>query len=129
MNANDFSPAALAYLGDCVIELMVRKRLVLSGISDAGKLNEASRSYVCAVAQSDAMGKILPVLSGEELDYFKWGRNLHTSVPKSASVGQYRRATGMETLFAALFLEGREERLKELFNIAFAAEDNKEDIQ
>ena len=129
MNAKNFSPAALAYLGDCVFELMVRKHLVESGISDAGKLNEASRSYVCAVAQSDAMGKILPVLSEEETIFFKWGRNLHTSVPKSASVGQYRRATGMETLFAALYLEGREERLQELFKIAFTAEENKEDTQ
>lgn len=122
MNVNEFSPAALAYLGDSVIELMVRRHLVLSGVSDAGKLNELSRSYVRATSQSDAMERIMPLLTDEELTFFKWGRNLHTAVPKSASVGQYRRATGMETLFACLYLDGREERMNELFTAAFNAE-------
>lgn len=129
MSVNEFSPAALAYLGDAVIELMVRKHLVLSGISDAGKLNERSRSYVCAIAQSEAMEKIMPLLTEEELTFFKWGRNLHTAVPKSASVGQYRRATGMETLFACLYLGGKQERMNSLFNIAFNADKNKEELK
>lgn len=124
MKPNEYSPAALAYLGDSVLELMVRRHLVDKGISDAGKLNELSRSFVSAKAQSDAVEKILDKLSEEELTYFKWGRNLHSAVPKSASVAQYRRATGMETLFAALYIEGNTQRLNELFTIAFEANNN-----
>ena len=122
MTAKEFSPASLAYLGDSVIELMVRSRLVMSKISDAGMLNSLSRDYVSAVSQSNAMEKIFDKLSEDEMTFFKWGRNMHTNVPKSASVAQYRRATGMETLFAALFIEGKHERLKELFNLAFEAD-------
>lgn len=119
MTANGFSAAALAYLGDCVLELLVRRRLVLEGISDAGKLNARALEFVRAGAQSAAMRNVEPHLTEEELAFFKRGRNHTAPVPKNAAVSDYRRATGMEVLFASLYLEGRAERLDELFEIAY----------
>jgi ribonuclease-3 family protein len=83
-------------------------------------LNKASLDFVRASAQAEAMKRLLPVLSEEETAVFKRGRNIgHTNTPKSASVGEYRMATGMEALFGWLHLSGKSERIKELFYIAY----------
>ena len=120
MQLNEMTPSALAYLGDSVLELMTRARLVKSGISNAGKLNKAALSYVQASAQSEAADRILPILSENELLWFKRGRNNHgLSVPKSATAAQYRKATGLEVLFACLYLEKKTERMEELYNAGF----------
>lgn len=116
----EYSSAALAYLGDAVIELYVRERLVRSGISDAGRLNEEAKKYVQADAQSAAAGRILPYLTEEEDGAFRRGRNMHSpGVPKHAKTADYRRATGLEALFAHLYLSGDKERLDEVFSLAF----------
>ena len=114
------SGAALAYLGDSVIELCVREHLVRKGLSSSAHLNESALSFVRATAQADAMKNILELLSEEEAAVFRRGRNIgHTSTPRSASVSEYRTATGMETLFGWLYLLGRGERIKELFAAAY----------
>ena len=114
------SASALAYLGDAVLELMVREYAVTRGISDAGKLNDISRGFVTAVKQSSAVEAILPELTEEEMSYFRRGRNIHSSnVPKSSSVAEYRRATGFEVLFGYLHIKGDTERKYELFNSAY----------
>lgn len=117
----DITVPALAYLGDCVIEKCVRTYLVLErGLSTSAHLNRASLDFVRASAQSDAMSYIEPVLTETEGIYYRRGRNAgHSNVPKSASVGQYRRATGMEVLFGYLSLSGQEERIDELFRIGY----------
>ncbi len=115
---------ALAYLGDAVIELMVRQRLTCTGISDVGVLNKMSRAYVQAGAQSAAVEKILPHLSEDESDAYKRGRNTHTSShPKSASVCDYRRATGFESLMGWLYAHGKTERAQQLFELAYPMEE------
>ncbi len=117
----EISTAALAYLGDSVIELCVREMLVEKGISSAKNLNGTALSFVKAEAQADAMIKIIPMLTEEENAAYRRGRNIgHTNTPKSATVGQYRIATGMEALFGYLHLLGRAERIKELFYIAYS---------
>ena len=114
------SGAALAYLGDSVIEVCVREYLVSKGISTSAHLNKASLDFVRASAQAEAMKRLLDVLTEEETAVFKRGRNIgHTNTPKSASVGEYRMATGMEALFGWLHLSGKSERIKELFLIAY----------
>ena len=114
------SNAALAYLGDSVIEVCVREHLVSLGFSTSAHLNKASLDFVRASAQAEAVKKILPFLSEEETAVFKRGRNIgHTNTPKSASVGEYRMATGMEALFGWLHLSGKSERIKELFYLAY----------
>lgn len=119
----EISTPALAYLGDCVIELCVRELLVEKGLSSSKSLNGASLCFVRAEAQANAVMKILPMLTEEENAAYRRGRNIgHTNTPKSATVGQYRMATGMEALFGYLHLRGETARIKELFLIAYESE-------
>ena len=94
---NELSTPSLAYLGDCVLELRVREKLVQSGIAKSGRLNTEALRFVRASAQAAAMQRILPLLTDEETAYYKRGRNSsHLNVPKSASPSEYRTATGMD---------------------------------
>lgn len=120
---NELTTPALAYLGDAVIELYVRQKLVQAGYSTSAALNQKSLDYVRAGAQAEAMQKILPLLSGEEQAAFRRGRNMgHGNVPKGATVAQYRAATGMEVLAGYLHVKGEMERLYELLDAAYEFE-------
>ena len=119
----EVSTAALAYLGDSVMELCVRKMLVEKGFSSSKKLNAKALEYVTAKAQAQAAAKILPLLTEEEDAVYHRGRNLsHANVPKSASYAEYRMATGLEALFGYLHLAGNFERIDMLFSIAYIEE-------
>lgn len=118
---NSLSGSTLAYLGDAVLEVLVRRYIVGLGISDGGKLSKTALSFVRATAQSAGMDKLIGQLTEEEEYIYKRGRNAHgISIPKSASAAEYRRATGMEALFGYLDLTNRAERSEELFRIAYA---------
>ena len=118
--AGAVSAANLAYLGDCVYELLVREYLVRRGST---RPSVESLSYVTAPVQSGVIEKLLPHLTAEEEEAYKRGRNLgHSSIPKHSTVAQYRRATGLEALFGWLHLTGQNERLRELFDLAFTEE-------
>ena len=120
MNLQEISTPALAYLGDCVLELCVRRSLIEQGFSTSRNLNREALRYVRAGAQAEAMKRILPVLTEVEEGYFKRGRNIgHTNVPKSATVSEYRAATGMEVLFGYLHLSEQTARIEELFLIGY----------
>ncbi len=120
VNMKEVSREALAYLGDCVIELLVREHLVGLGISGSGNLNRASLAFVKASAQCKAMQNILPMLTEEETAIYKRGRNMSSgNVPKSATMAEYRTATGMEALFGYLHLQGDRERMLKLFRAAY----------
>lgn len=122
MKSNELNGMVLAYLGDAVIELMAREAALKSGITDVGRLNAAVSGFVRATAQSTAVGRIEQFLTEEEKAVYRRGRNTHgMSIPKSASVAEYRRSTGFEALFAYLYLEEKRERMADLFNIAFGA--------
>ena len=118
---NTCSSASLAYLGDCALEICVREYLVCEqGLSSSAKLNKAALEFVTAPKQAEAMKNILPMLTEEESAVFHRGRNMgHSNVPKSATVSQYRSATGMEALFGYLYLSKSTERIKELFRAAY----------
>lgn len=126
-NLNSYSSASLAYLGDCALEICVREYLVRElGLSSSAKLNKAALEFVRAPKQAEAMKNILPLLDEEEEAVFKRGRNVgHTNTPKSATVSEYRSATGMEALFGWLWLAGRHERINELFRAAYNLDHNK----
>lgn len=112
----ELSAPALAHVGDAVFELMVRSYLCLHGASTNHRLHEQAVSRVSAPAQAAFAAKVLPLLTEEETAVYKRGRNANTHpAPKSATPGQYARATGLETLFGWLWLSGRKERLNELF--------------
>lgn len=120
-DVREFSPLALAFLGDSVYELYVRTKIISGGNRPAGELHNIAVGYVKAKAQSAAMHEIKDSLSEEELSIYKRGRNtnVHT-VPKNADMNDYRQATGLECLVGYLFLTGQNERLEEVLRKAFA---------
>ncbi len=112
------SSLALAHLGDSVFELMVRSWLCTRGPSNVKKLHKATVGYVAAPAQAAMAQKILPLLTQEEADVFRRGRNTAPhSVPRAASREEYQTATALEALFGWLYLQGKTQRLNELFAI------------
>ena len=114
------SAMALAYLGDSVLEILVREHLILKGYEKSAKLNSEARKFVTAVAQSKAYSAISDYLTEEESDVFKRGKNSsHLNIPKSASPLEYKNATGFEAVFGYLHLKGDSARIKELFERAY----------
>ncbi|BDF67846.1 mini-ribonuclease 3 [Oscillospiraceae bacterium] len=112
------SNLGLAHLGDAVFELMVRSWLCLHGKATAKGLHRAAVRYVAAPAQARAVERIKDVLTQEEQDVFRRGRNASPhSVPQNASREEYQTATALEALFGWLYLKGRNERLNELFGM------------
>jgi len=116
------SPLTLAFVGDVVYELLVRERLAAQGDRPVGKLHELAVAQVRASAQARAYRLLEPVLDEEELSILKRGRN-SSSVhpPKNANFQDYRKATGVETLFGFLYLKNRTARCEELFRLIEAA--------
>ena len=103
------SELALAHVGDAVFELLTRT------VHD---LHAQTVARVTAPAQAAFVEAVLPHLSPEETAVYKRGRNAHTHpAPKSATPGQYARATGLETLFGWLWLTGQKARVSELFTL------------
>ncbi|MBE6835379.1 MAG: ribonuclease III [Ruminococcaceae bacterium] len=116
-NPNMINPLSLAFVGDAVYTLEVRRRLTLDSLRHVNDLHKESVKYVNAASQSQAVKKLLPVLTEEEESIFKRGRNAHAGhTPKNQSEGDYHYATGLEALFGYLYLSGENERIKELFD-------------
>lgn len=115
---NAVSNLGLAHIGDAVYELMCRSYLCAKGDHTVKNLHKDSVALVKAPAQAAFAEKLLPCLTEEELAYFRRGKNAHShAAPKSATPQQYAKATGLETLFGALYLAGNLQRLNELFEI------------
>ena len=106
----------LAHVGDAVFELLVRTWLCRKGKATGKGLHRATIELVCAESQSAKAQRILPLLTEEETGVFKRGRNAQVrSVPAHASRAQYSEATALEALLGWLWLNGRQERIEELF--------------
>ena len=115
---NGISNLGLAHVGDGAYELMCRAFLCKKGDQTVLKLHRDTVELVKAPTQAKFADKIKPFLTEEELAYFRRGKNAHThAAPKSATPQEYAKATGLETLFGALYLMGKQERLNELFQI------------
>ena len=115
---NKLSMLALAHVGDGIYELLFRTKLCLEGHSNVSSLHKLTVSNVNAVAQARAVEKIIPFLESDEMAVYKRGRNTKVnSVPHNANIGQYHAATGLEALFGWLYLQGKSERIKALFEI------------
>ncbi len=114
VDVRTLSPLTLAFVGDGVYSLMVRERLVSLANRPNGALHNMAVHQVRAEAQAAAMERLLPLLTEEEEAAYKRGRNAHTA----RSGNDYHKATGLETLFGYLYLAGRIDRVRELFQIA-----------
>ena len=120
---NAISNLGLAHVGDGVYELLCRTHLCVAGDKTVRTLHRDTVELVKAPTQAALAQKILPVLTQEEQDYFRRGKNAHThAAPKSATRQEYALATGLETLFGALYLLGRKQRLCELFLLMISEE-------
>ena len=116
---NAMSMLALAHIGDGVYELLTRTKLCREGHTKVTELHKMTVAIVNAPAQAEAMGRILPLLTDDETAVYKRGRNAKVnSVPQNADIGQYHAATGLEALFGWLYLQGKTERINELYRAA-----------
>ena len=112
----EMSPLALAFVGDGVLELLVRARLVASRRIPPGALHREAVKIVSAKGQFDALSLLEPHLTEEERDMVRRGRNASkATVSKNASPQQYRASTGLEAMLGWLYLQNRSERVEELF--------------
>ena len=115
---NQISMLGLAHIGDGVYELMTRAALCEEGHTAVAELHQLATRRVNAPVQAAAVEKLLPALTEEEAAIYRRGRNAHVnSVPRAANIGQYHAATGLEALFGWLYLQGKCERLNELFRL------------
>ena len=112
------SNLGLAHMGDCVWEILTRARLCSEGKKTVGNLHKLTISMVNAPYQAKCMDHLLPHLTEEEAGYYRRGKNSHVhAVPKASTPLEYAKATGLESLFGALYLAGRTERINELYHI------------
>ena len=113
---NAISSLGLAHMGDAVFEVLCRGWLCVHGDHTNLKMHRDAVELVNASAQARFADVMVPLLTEEETDYYRRGKNAHVHVPKSATPKEYAKATGVEALFGALYLAGRTERINELFN-------------
>ena len=112
------SNLGLAHVGDAVFELLCRSYLCAKGGKNVGSLHRETVQLVKAPSQAKFAEKLLPHLTGEELSYYRRGKNSHVhAVPKGATPAEYAKATGLEALFGMLHLSGQTDRIEELFRI------------
>ena len=112
------SSIVLAYIGDCVFDLIIKMRVVGRGGRQVHKLHEETSRYVQASAQSFMMRAIQEHLTEEEHAVYRRGRNTRSvSAAKNQSITDYRRATGFEALVGYLYLKKEYKRLVELVTI------------
>ncbi|MDP3488124.1 MAG: ribonuclease III domain-containing protein [Bacillota bacterium] len=115
MNPENYSPAAWAYVGDAYYELAMRLLTLQDGPKKMSVLHKETARFVRASFQALASHCIEPMLSEEEREILRRGRNTKSGhVPKSASPTEYRLSTGVEGLIGYLYLTGREERAIEI---------------
>ncbi len=115
-DARQYSPLALAFLGDSVYETLVRTAIVAKANTSAKHLHTAKIQLVCAAFQARAAQLLLEQFTEEERAVYLRGRNASgNTVPHSASAADYRKATGLEAVFGYLHLMGNTERLETLF--------------
>lgn len=113
--AENYNSLTLAFLGDAVYELEIRRFLCGNGSAPSGVLHKKTVHYVCAAYQAKAYDLLENILTEEEMAVMKRGRNSNgASVPKSSSPQEYRKATGVEALFGYLYLKGNEERINQI---------------
>ncbi len=119
------SPLTCAYIGDAVYEQQVRLHVVAQGDKPIRTLHLLATKFSRASAQCRYFQLIRPVLSEEEVEIFKRGRNAHSRPPKNADPLEYKTATGFEALLGYLYLNGKSERIDEIMRLVFANDKEK----
>ena len=116
METRLISPLNLAYVGDSIMDLIVRTELVKEANEPVHMLHKKASAIVNAENQSRMAGVLEPLFTEEEAAIYRRGRNAKSAThAKNASIQDYRRATGLEAVFGYLYLKGDYERLMELY--------------
>lgn len=114
----NYTGVVLAYIGDAVYELEVRKSLIEKGYYRGNRLHKEAIRRVNAPVQSKLILSILDDLSPEEADAFRRGRNTKPKyIPKKSNITEYTNATGLESLMGYLYLDGNTERIREIVGL------------
>lgn len=117
VDIHEQSPISLAFVGDGVLELLVRQRLVERTRLVPGKLHSTCVKYVSAHGQAKELEVIESMLTDKEMAVLRRGRNASkASVAKHATAQEYRASTGFEALLGWLYLTGQNARIQELFD-------------
>lgn len=116
--AEQYSPLDLAYIGDCIFDLIIKTLVIRKGNKQVQKLHRETSRYVQASAQSEMMRAMQEQLTEEEHAVYKRGRNAKSVSPaKNQSITDYRRATGFEAVLGYLYLKKEWKRLLDLVKI------------
>ena len=118
VDINTYSPLTLAFIGDCVFDLVIRSVIVCRANRQPNKLHKLKANVVKAQTQSEMAKALMDDMTEEEAAVYKRGRNAHSfSSAKNASIQDYRRATGLEALVGYLYLLNRSDRILELISL------------
>ena len=110
------NPITLAYLGDAVYELYIRDYLISQNIVKVNDLQKESLKYVSATSQRKHLEDLITnnLLTDEEIEIYKRGRNAHGGKSKSTDIITYKIATGLECLIGQLYIDNKNARIKEI---------------
>lgn len=115
-----YSPLTLAFVGDCIYDLLIRTLVVEQGSGAPGTIHRKKSDVVRASAQAACADALLGEFTEEEMAVYRRGRNAHPhTTAKNASVGDYHKATGLEALYGFLYLTDRMDRLLYLVRRSF----------
>ena len=116
----EYSPLTLAYIGDCVYELIIRTNLVYQANAPVNKLNQKASKMAKAQTQALMIDGIMDKLTSEEEAAYRRGRNAHSyTKAKNATTGEYRKATGFEALIGYLYLQKKFDRIMEIVKMGY----------
>ena len=119
MNLKEVNVLVLAYLGDAVYEIYIRKHLINKGIGNVNDLQTEAIKYVSASSQAKYLTEMMDnnFLTEEEIDIAKRARNYKSSShPKNCDIITYKHATGLEALIGYLEMDNNKERIDEIMN-------------
>ncbi len=118
------NPIVVAYLGDAIYELYIREFLLTLNYGKIKDIQKESLKYVSAKSQRMHLEHLIDnnILSEEEIEYYKLGRNTKGGKSKSTDIITYRIATGLEYLIGRLYLDNKKERISEIMKYIVGGE-------
>ena len=116
---NQLSPLTWAYVGDCIFELYIRTKLINETKLKPHELHIKAINYVKAKSQAEMLKRIHDILTEEEQDIVRRGRNAENHhLPKNANIQEYMYSTAFEALIGYFFLCKKEEKVKKIIEMA-----------
>ncbi len=120
-DADSYSSLALAYIGDCVYDLVIRSVVVGKNHTSVNDLHHKTIHYVKAESQARVADALKEYLTQEEADIYRHARNAKSNTKaKNASIVAYRKATGLEALIGWLYIRGQNDRILKLITLGFS---------